>query len=152
MRRLLELIAVLLFASIAQAQESYTLSATAPQVAVLRAYVITQGRDVCLRLGLSASCNQAQACTTANAPGGAGCSPAQARGASVRIYPDSQAGREEFVTFVWVAPDFIAVVAATKDADRRYWCGVWWATIANQTQKDTACTNAGLASGCDVCP
>lgn len=99
----LALAVVVLFSGVAMGQESYTVNATAGQVTDLTAIVDISNEQVCRGLGLALTCTQAQACTAKGAPGGASCTAVQARGAGVRIYPQTLAGREEFVTFALVA-------------------------------------------------
>ena len=134
----------------AQAQESYSISGTAGQVADLRQYVLGINRNTCARLQLTAACTQAQACTAASAPGGASCTAAQARAANARIWPDTLAGREEFVTFVWIVPHFQEAKSGLPSQGYGGYCN-WW-TAQNQTTKDAECTKAGLPTGCSICP
>jgi hypothetical protein len=148
MKRLLPL--VFLFLPVfAEAQENYTVPANATQAAEFRQHVLAVNRSVCRRFNLSASCTQAQACTAANAPGGASCTAAQARGANVRIYPDTAAGREEYMTFVWVLPHFTEARTTLPSQIQLDLCA-WWGTL-NQTQKDTQCSTWGAPAGCQVC-
>ena len=131
-------------------QESYSISGTAGQVADLRQYVLGINRNTCARLQQVAACTQAQACTAANAAGGASCSAAQARNANARIWPDTLAGREEFVTFQWIAPHFQEAKSGLPAQGYGGYCN-WW-TAQNQTTKDAECTKAGLPTGCSICP
>ncbi len=140
----------LLIAAGAEAQETYTINANATQAADLRQYELSINRGQCRRLGLAVTCTQAQACTAANAPGGASCTAAQARGAGARIWPDTQAGREEFVTFQWVAGHFLEARASLPTLAGPDYCG-WW-TAQNQTTKDAECTKIGAPTGCSICP
>lgn len=134
----------------ALSQETYTLSASANQVADLRQYQLSINRGQCRRLGLALTCTQAQACTSANAPGGASCTAGQARNAGVRIWPDTQAGREEFVTFQWVAGHFLEARSSLPALAAPDYCA-WW-TAQNQTTKDAECTKIGAPAGCSICP
>lgn len=147
------LIATLLLLACAttQAQETYSLPASAGNVTTLTIVITGQNGDLCARYALARTCTQAQACTAANAPGGSGCTAAQARTAGVRIYPLTQAGREEYVTFDIAAPEFIRRVANQNAETRRAFCEFWGA--ANTTQRNNACSAIGAAAGCDpVCP
>ena len=96
MKRLGLLLAVLLFPAFAQAQEAYTVNATAGQVTRLTKAVTIQNRQTCAASGFPASCTQAQVCVQANAGGGAACTAGQARAANVRIYPNTLAGCATF--------------------------------------------------------
>lgn len=140
---------LLLLAATASAQESYSQNASAGQVTDLRAVVAAKNEETCERVGLSESCTQAQACTAGNAAGGASCTAAQARTANVRIFPDTQAGRDEYVLHVFVLPQFNE---ARNLISRRHQIKLcrWWAT-ANRTQKDAVCTAAGQSAGCELC-
>lgn len=150
MRRLLFLLACLV-APWAAAQETYSIAANANQVTDLTAIVSAANGGVCNSLNLALSCTQAQACTAANAPGGSSCTAAQARGANVRIYPQTQAGREEFVLFVIAGPRFAELRASAVPAfSQRKLCDFW--ATATRTQKDTTCSSVGLPNGCELCP
>lgn len=131
----------------AQAQETYSLPAGAGNVITLSAVITGLNGDNCARYNLARTCTQAQVCAAANAPGGASCSAAQARGAGVRIYPLTQPGREEFVTFGIALPRFLELVAAQQQEDRRAFCEAW--NAATTTQRNNACTAIGAASGCN---
>lgn len=151
MRLKLVALAVFLLAGFeVEAQETYTINGSAGQVADLRQYVLAINRGQCRRLALAITCTQAQACTAANAPGGASCTAAQARGAGARIWPDTQAGREEFVTFQWIAPHFIEAKSSLPALAAPDYCG-WW-SAQNQTTKDAECTKIGAPTGCSICP
>lgn len=133
----------------AESQETYSIAANASQHADLRQHVLGVNRSTCRRLQLVPTCTQAQACTAAQAPGGASCTAAQARGANARIWPDSQAGREEYVTFVWVAPHFVEARATLPNQGMGDYC-IWWAT-QNQTTRDAECAKVGAPAGCSIC-
>jgi hypothetical protein len=149
MRKLLILV-LLAWAARALAQEAYTLNATANQVADLSLIVAASNGRTCQNLGQVELCTQTQACTAAGAAGGGSCTAAQARAANARIYPQTQAGREEFVTFVIAAPRFQDMKAGIAGYDRQQMC-IFWGT-ASQGQKDTACAAVGRAAGCSLCP
>jgi hypothetical protein len=100
-------------------------------------------------LGLATSCTQAQACTAANAPNGASCNAAQARSVGARIFPATEAGREEFVIFQITVPEFNRMREKIAQRHQELLC-VFWGT-ANQTQKDAICTAASLPAGCLLC-
>lgn len=138
------------FAGTAASQETYSVAASVGQTADLRQFVLSKNRRTCQAQGLAVTCTQAQACTSANAAGGASCTAAQARAANVRIWPDTQAGREEFVIFFWLAPLFSQAKASLPTLAAPDYCA-WW-TLQNQTTRDTECTKIGAPTGCSICP
>lgn len=150
MKRIFISIGLLMFPGLVGAQETYSLAATAQQVSDLTIVVAIENERTCIRLGQAASCTQAQACTAANAAGGASCTAAQARAATARIWPATQAGREEFVTFAIAAPRFQDLKAGTIGRHREKMCEAW--TAANQAGKDSMCTATGNSAGCTLCP
>ena len=70
MKRLALLLTFLLFPAFAQAQEAYTVNATAAQVTRLTKAVTIQNRQTCAASGFVPTCTQAQVCTFVNAAGG----------------------------------------------------------------------------------
>lgn len=151
--RKLFLFGVVLFAPWASAQETYSINANANQVTDLTDIVRTQNGQVCERTNLALDCTQAQACTAAGVAGGASCTAAAARAANVRIFPLTQAGREEFVTFGIAAPRFVELRAANVPAfAQQQQCKFWSAPTTTRTQKDAMCTAANLPTGCQLCP
>lgn len=159
MKKLLVLLGLCLV-PLASAQETYSISANAAQVSDLTAIVGAANGEVCNKLGLALGCTQAQACTVANAPGGSACTAAQARGAQVRIYPQTQAGREEFVVFGIAGPRFNELRASAVPAfSQRKLCDFWaTAPRTGTNSKDAVCAAAGLPTsvsaptGCELCP
>jgi hypothetical protein len=149
MRRFLALGPLLLIPAIVSGQETYSVAATANQVSNLTTAIASMNQELCDRYTLGQNCTQAQACTAVNAAGGAACTPAQARTANVRMWPNTQAGREEFVTFYLIAPRFQDLVSGTVGANRARYCA-WWA-LQNQTTKDAECTKLGQPTGCSIC-
>ena len=148
MRKLLFL-AVVLFAPSVWAQETYSLTANTAQVADLTLMVTTNNERTCDTLRQPLTCNQAQACTAANAAGGSSCTSAQARAANARIFPNTQAGREEFVAFGLVAPRFQTLKPEVIAWDQDKFCRTWRG--ANQTTREGMCTSAGLPATCTLC-
>lgn len=147
-RTLLALIFVLALGAIASAQETYSLPANATQTADLRTYVLGVNRGMCRKAGFPTGvCTQAQACTAAGIS--SACTAAQARAADARIWPDTQAGREEFVTYQWVLPKFVEARATLRTSQQAELCE-WWKT-ASTANKNTICTTSGLATGCEIC-
>lgn len=123
-----KLLFVLLFALPASAQESYSLNATAPQVAIVDAGRLAHNVDVCERNGLPGNCTQAQV----------DAAPDPKQGGTV--FPDSLAGRQAYLRSLLVA----ALPRVSKDALRKYrWAGL------TQTQRDAYCSSLGESAGCD---
>lgn len=154
MKFILTILLVLVAASVS-AQETYTQSASAAQVLDLSAIITAENEDTCESRALAETCTQAQVCTAANAPGGASCTPAQARGAGVRIYPLTFAGRDEFVLHNFVLPRFNAARIRIAQRHRIKECR-FWATATN-TQKNAACqatgnTSSTVSQPCELCP
>jgi hypothetical protein len=133
----------------AVAAENYTVpvnDARQIQVSIMVDYNRIQ---ICDRLSLvGAACTQANACTTVvpAAAGGASCSAAQARAAKVRLYPQTQPGREEWFTFEYVVgglqdlKDHAEV--AIKALRARY------IAAQNTATKDADCTAIGTVASC----
>lgn len=149
MKKLLVL-AALLTAPFAAAQETYSISASAAQVTDLTQIVAVANERVCFKLNLAEGCTQAQACVASAAPGDSSCTAAQARQANVRIIPATQAGREEFVTFFIAGPRFIEMRSEIVSRHKEKFCAFW--ATATQTQKNTLCTDSGQSTGCELCP
>lgn len=159
MKKLLLVLAAAFCAPFALAQETYSISANANQVTDLTAIVGAANTAVCDRLGLAIGCTQAQACTGAQAPGGASCTAAQARSVNARIYPQTQAGREEFVVFEIAAPKFQELrFSLVLQSSQKELCDFWaTAPRAGANSKDNVCSAAGLPTsvsaptGCELC-
>ena len=158
MRRLI-LLSLALVAAPAYAQETYSIPATAPNVIDLASIVATQNLAICRRLSTVAlnptpafNCSQAQACLAAVAPGGSSCTAAQARGADVRIYPATQAGREEYVTFKIAVPTFKKQLDDAGSLHQTVGCE-YLKSPSGLTDLTTLCSNAGLPAppACFIC-
>lgn len=141
------LLALLFVAPSAFAQETYSIAASAGQTAQHDRNRVASNRQTCTRLGQALACTQAQACTAANAAGGASCTAAQARAVNARIYPATQAGREEYLTFDMVAPEFVRRVKGAA-ADEQNAAKAWF-LAQNQTVRDAECSKWGVAAGCN---
>lgn len=128
------------------AQEAYTLNASAGNVTTLTDVISFFNAQTCQGFSLAPNCTQAQACTAANAAGGAGCTAAQARAASARIWPSTQAGREEFTTFQIAAPKFLDLVGSVAAAKKATFSTAFAAL--SQVNRDSICTTLGLPAGC----
>lgn len=144
---------LLLVASPALAQETYSQAASAAQVLDLSAIITADNEDTCEGRSLAENCTQAQICTAANVAGGASCTAANARAAGVRIYPLTFAGRDEYVLHNFVLPRFLAARARISQRHRVKECR-FWATATN-TQKNTVCQALGIPSSttqpCELC-
>lgn len=145
--KLLLAIVLLCGASLSQAQETYSVPAPAQNVTTLSAVITKRNGDTCVNYALARTCTQAQVCAAAGAPGGSSCTAAQARGAGVRIFALTQAGREEFTTFQIALPKFNEIVAEQQAENRRSFCEFWAA--ANTTARNNACAAVGASAGCD---
>lgn len=128
------------------AQESYTVNSSAAQVVRLTKAVTIANRQTCATYGFPSACVQADTCT---AKGLGACTPAQARAANVRIYPNTLAGREEFVTFGLVVPAFQQLMSTAVTTDQQDFCGAFKA--ASQATRDATCTTYGLPAACEPC-
>lgn len=149
MRKLIPLllVAVLGMAVSAQAQaETYSLNASAGNVTTLTDVISFFNAQACQQLALAPACTQAQACTAASAPGGASCTAAQARGANVRIWPLTLAGREEYTTFQIALPRFQDLVGSVSNAKRQTFASAW--AGLSQASRDSICTTLALPAGC----
>lgn len=131
------------------ASESYTTPINDSRQAQVTILVQAQNVAVWRRAGVALASTQAQVCTALSVPGGASCTNAQARAANARIYPQTQAGREEFWNFKLLPDNFADVDQAVIQAARYLWRD-WYKNVANQTAKDAECTNAGMAAPCDL--
>lgn len=156
MRKELITAALLLgLAGISQAQETY--SVTVGGATTNRNSIVGQielGRvqhngDVCVRGLLPVSCTQAQACVALGIAGGASCTAADALAAEARIYANTLAGREAFVTNELVR--FRVPIYLQEQIMREALAYKAWCVGANQTQLNVVCTAAGLPSGCYPC-
>lgn len=138
---------ILLLSGPAMAQETYSLNASAGNVTTLTGVITGLNGNLCVQYGLPRTCTQSQVCTASNTPGGASCTAAQARTNNVRIFPLTQAGREEFTTHRIAAPKFTELVRDQRNEDRRAFCAGW--NAASQLAKDNACSDLGLPAGCN---
>jgi len=161
MKRLLAVVALLLFAAFANAQETYsvTLGGTTTNRASLVGQVdlgrVQVNSDVCTAKALAATCTQAQACVAYGVAGGAACTAADALAAEARIYPDSTGGRESFVANQVVR--FRLSMYLTEQLRREADAYKSWCVDANQTARNTVCALVNAinpavpATGCNPC-
>jgi hypothetical protein len=155
MRRLtfalaLAVVALAIIPGRAESQETYSVAATAAQVTKLTKAISTSNSKTCVGLGLAITCTQAQACTAANAAGGAACTAAQARAANARIYGATQPLREEFVSFFILLPAFQELVNRDVAWDQIAFCAAF--NAGTQVARDNSCAAVGQPAGCDPCP
>jgi hypothetical protein len=152
MKRLsLILFALAVFGPLAEAQEVYSISASATQVGNLTNIVVTNNARTCLRVNAvgGESCTQAQACTAIGNPSNCSTTASVARNLNVRIYPLTLAGREEYVTFVFAAPQFTNALSDPTSFEYERMCLNW--QVFNTTQRNALCTAAGRPTGCRLC-
>lgn len=139
MKRLpIVLLALLVLALPAIAQESYTIDVTAPQVTKVDRARSLHNRRACERVGLPVACTQADVDALDPAP-----DPVPT------IYADSQAGRGLFLKSLLVA-QFVGLWDAVVAQEQVDFCG-WFKNTATPGQKNAVCSAAGLPDGCDVC-
>lgn len=148
-RKLLPSALFILIPMVLFAQETYSVSATAAQVAKVDKGRILNNRLTCLKLGLAVGCTQASACVAAGAAGGSGCTAAQARAAEARIYPNTSAGREEYLGFGIILDALTKVDQLTSKFDAQDYCT--WFNAQNQATKDAECSKISAPAGCLIC-
>jgi len=154
MKRLILAVLVILSASLASAQETYsvTVGGTATNrnslVGMLELGRVQQNTDTCARASLPSTCTQAQACVALGVTGGASCTNLDAVSARARIYPATLVGREGFVTNEMIrvrAPEYYAEQVRRDAVTLASYCA------ASQTNRDALCSLLGLAAGCGAC-
>lgn len=150
MKRLAQTIAILLAFSLpAQAQENFAFSLSAPNVSKLDLGRVQHNTRVCESRALQANCTQAAICVAAGVSGGASCTAPDALAAGVRIYANTQTGREAFIANELVKTAFAGFVqkhAQTALANFQAFC-----QSATPVQADGVCTASGLGAGCGIC-
>jgi hypothetical protein len=154
MKRIVLAVLVLLTASLASAQETYSINVGGTTsnrnsiVGQLELGRLQNNGDVCTRAALPSTCTQAQVCTLFQIAGGASCTATDAIAAHVRIYPSSTAGREAFVANELIrlrAPDFYAEQVRRDAAALAAFCAI------SQANRDALCSLLGLGAGCGAC-
>lgn len=150
MKKNLRLLALLLLiAPLAVAQETYSVSLPANQVAQLDLGRQQTNRANCAKGNLGPTCTQQALCTALNVGTPGACTAGEANAANIRIYNNNQTAREAFITLELVKPPLASYVQAQAEialAGARTFC-----LSANQTQKDAVCTALGLSAGCGFC-
>ena len=149
MRRFLAFGFLLVIPATVQAQETYSIAVPAPLVLDLSVILSDTNAETCKRLNLQPGCTQGDACTNANAAGGSGCTPAQARAANARIYPGTQAGREELVAFHIALPRFTELLAHAKGRNTARWCERYRALSASA--QNAECSAISQPDQCGIC-
>ena len=157
MKKLILAALLVAFASVASAQETYSI--TVGGTTTNRNSIVGQvelGRtqhntDVCRRSTppLADTCTQAQACVALGVVGGASCTAANALAAEARIYAGTLAGREAFVTNELIrfrVPIYLLEQISREAAVYKTWC-----QSANQASLNVVCAAAGLPNGCYPC-
>lgn len=152
---LLVLVTILGPAVISSAQETYSFSANATQVNRVDRGRLTTNAKACVRAGQSVTCTQAQACTppALNCTNGASCTAAQARACGQRIYPATQAGREEFLGFGIIVVGLSDLQNLAVAYDQTEFCRLF--KITSGANQNTVCTTIGytpVSGQCEVCP
>lgn len=166
MKRLsLSMIAVCSLAVSAKAQETILsggIAINATQESQLTSIVTTNNARTCLRVAAAGgeACTQAQACTAIGNPSNCATTASVARNLNVRIYPNSNdaagtVGRTEYVTFVYIVPNFVAGLGDPIGFEYERACANWAAFT--DTQKNAACqafgrTASTVAQPCRLCP
>jgi len=154
MNRLILAVLVILSASLASAQETYTVTVGGTTtnrnslVGMLELGRVQQNTDVCTRASLPSTCTQAQACVVLGVAGGSSCTNLDAVAARARIYPATLVGREGFVTNEMIrvrAPEYYAEQVRRDAVTLASYCA------ASQTNRDALCTLLGLGAGCGAC-
>lgn len=147
---LIVLLSATFFAYAATAPETYSVTISSQaSINKLDWGRVQSNSDVCVGLSLAPTCTQAQACVAKGVTGGASCTAADALAAGVRVYADSQAGREGFVLNNLVKAkldDFSAEQTRRDKALMAAWC-----LTATTTQKNNLCALIGLSDGCKAC-
>lgn len=128
----------LLVPTIVQAQESYTLNATAGQVSnLIDPGRVTHNERSCYNAGLAITCTEAQLQAV---PGFE----------TTKIYPDSQQGRQDYIIDIVIGPRIPELKTERQG---------WDSTKAkinfdalDTTGKNAVCSALSLPNGCDPFP
>ena len=155
MRKILLILAVLLAGSFASA-ETYTITmsgTTADTVAAKKTEVgstnlgrIQRNTDTCAKYNLASNCTQGAVCAAAGVSGGLSCTAPDALAAGVRIFPDSQAGREGFIQLEWKRLNDAFLRRAIAEDAAPVDCSGW----TTQAKSDY-CTGKGKPASCLMC-
>jgi hypothetical protein len=122
---------------VASAQETYTMTLGAAQVADVEWDRLRYNGDACVAGGLPRNCSLAQLHAV---PGHE----------SDVLYGATDVGRGTFLKQIWILDRLSEVRIERSRRDTSAFC-VWW-TALSQANKDTYCvTPFGLAVGCELC-
>lgn len=148
---------LLALGTFSEAQETWSVTAPSPDVALVDRARVDWNTSVCARFNLAASCTQAQACIAAGVTGGGSCTLPNARAADVEIFANTLAGREGFfIRKVLLRVRRELLGRERSELDGRQACINWRA--GNDTVKNAMCAAAGapvpatVALGCNLCP
>lgn len=139
----------LALAQIAAAQETYSVSLPASQVAQLNLGRAQTNKANCAKGSLPETCTQQELCTAMNVGTPGACTAGEANAAGIRIYNNNLTAREAFITLELVKPPLASYVQRQAEialAALRSFC-----LSANNTQKDNLCTSSGQSAGCGLC-
>jgi hypothetical protein len=128
--------AFLSLSRVAEAQETYSITLGAAQVADVEWDRVRYNGDTCLSGGLPTTCTQAQL-------------RAVAGHSTDTIYPNTDVGRGNFLKQIWILDRLLLVRIERGRRDTSAFC-VWWNALG-QGAKDTNCVTFGLAAGCELC-
>ena len=149
MSKILSILLVLSFAGIASAQETYSVTLPASQVAQLDLGRQQTNAANCAKGNLGPTCTQQQLCTALSVGTPGACTAGEANAAGIRLYNNNLNAREAFIVLELVRPPLASYVQKQSElamAELRRSC-----LAANQTQKDAICTGIGQSAGCGLC-
>jgi hypothetical protein len=161
MSKLRFVLGVLLFLSLASlvlaqfVAETYVINASVNDVALIDRERVAWNTSVCARGNLPANCTQSQACVALAAPGGAACTPAQARQVDAEIFANSQVGREGYFNRKILVSVKSSLKRKYSQLDSNSQCDNWAA--GTPADKDAMCAAAKppvpatVAAGCNLC-
>lgn len=155
MRKLILSLLLLSFAGLASAQETYSFTINlAANVAKLDIGRQLANQALVARFGLTGSATQADICAaslaqTGQPASGSACTLIEANALGIRLFPNSQAGRELFINLNLVKAELDVFVRQKAKLDFAALQG--FCKTATQPQIDGVCTATGLSAGCGVC-
>lgn len=155
MRKLILSLLLLSFAGLASAQETYSVTINlAANVAKLDIGRQLANQALVARFGLTGSATQADICAaslaqTGQPASGSACTLIEANALGIRLFPNSQAGRELFINLNLIKAELDVFVRQKAKLDFAALQG--FCKTATQPQIDGVCTATGLSAGCGVC-
>ena len=135
--------------------ETYSVTInTAANVAKLDVGRQLANQALLTRFSLPSNATQADVCAaslaqTGQPASGSACTIVEANGLGIRLFPNTQAGRELFITLNLIRAElevFARQKAKLDFASLQSFC-----RTATQPQIDGVCTATGLSAGCGVC-